>query len=160
MNSRIAKRIAQISVLIMAVLLFMGAGDNTARFNNLGHRMMCTCGCGQVLLECNHVNCQSSDKMRAELIAALDRGDNDDLILQGFVQNYGPTVLAAPTKTGFDVVAWVMPFVVLVLGIGLVVWVVRAWRNRPTPALADGIAVPKGGEFNEYREMARKETDL
>ncbi len=160
MNSRFPKRIVQLAIVMAAVFLFMGAGDNTARFTKLGHEMMCTCGCGQVLLECNHVNCQSSDKMRAELIAALDRGDNDDLILQGFVQNYGPTVLAAPTKTGFDVVAWVMPFVVLVLGIGLVVWVVRAWRNRPTPALADGIAVPKGGEFNEYREMARKETEL
>jgi len=44
------------------------------------------CGCGQVLLECNHVGCQSSTKMRDQLQAALDKGDNDDLILQGFVQ--------------------------------------------------------------------------
>lgn len=145
--------------MILAIFLFMGASDE-ARFNKLGHSMMCTCGCGQVLLECNHVGCQSSDKMRNELVAALNRGDNDDLILQGFVQNYGPTVIAAPTATGFNRVAWIMPFVALALGMAFVVVVVRSWKNKPTPALADGITIPKGGVLDEYREQARKETDL
>jgi cytochrome c-type biogenesis protein CcmH/NrfF len=147
-------------ILIAAVFLFMGASDDSVRFKDLGHRMMCTCGCGQVLLECNHVGCQSSDKMRNELLAALDKGDNDDLILQGFVQNYGPTVIAAPTATGFNRVAWIMPFVMLGLGIGLAVCIVRSWKDRPAPALADGISIPQGHELDELRERARKETDL
>ena len=59
---------------------------------------MCVCGCSQILLECNHVGCTYSDRMRDELMPlALDRGENDDLTLQDFVQKYGPTVLAAPT---------------------------------------------------------------
>jgi cytochrome c-type biogenesis protein CcmH len=150
----------QAAALAIAVLLFMGAGDDSARFKDLGHRMMCTCGCGQVLLECNHVGCQSSDKMRNQLLAALDKGDNDDLILQGFVQDYGPTVIAAPTATGFNRVAWIMPFVALALGITFVVYVVRSWKNRPEPALADGITIPRGPELDDYRRKARKETDL
>ena len=89
-------------ILAAAVFLLVGAGpSNDARFKDLGHRMMCTCGCGQVLLECNHVGCQSSDKMRDQLLASIDKGNNDDLVLQGFVQEYGPTVIAAPTATGF-----------------------------------------------------------
>ena len=159
MTSRFSKRSAQLAIVILAIFLFLGAGDE-ARFNKLGHSMMCTCGCGQVLLECNHVGCQSSDKMRNELIAALNRGDNDDLILQGFVQNYGPTVIAAPTAVGFNRVAWIMPFVALALGMAFVVVVVRSWKNKPAPALADGITIPKGGVLDEYREKARKETDL
>ena len=147
-------------ILCAAVFLFMGAGDDSARFKDLGHRMMCTCGCGQVLLECNHVGCQSSDKMRNELLAALDKGDNDDLILQGFVQNYGPTVIAAPTATGFNRVAWIMPFLVLALGIGFAVHIVRSWKDRPAPALAYGIVIRPGTELDELRERARKETDL
>ena len=138
----------------------MGAGDPASRFKDLGHRMMCTCGCGQILLECNHVGCQSSDKMRNQLLASLDRGDNDDLVLQGFVQEYGPTVIAAPTAKGFNRVAWIMPFAVLALGITFVTYVVRAWKNKPAPALADGITVPRGGELDALREQARKETDL
>jgi len=159
MRRRSRLRVAQIFVLLLAVFVFLGASDE-ARFNSLGHRMMCTCGCGQILLECNHVGCQSSDKMRNELMAGLDRGDNDDLILQGFVQNYGPTVIAAPTTTGFNRVAWVMPFLALALGVGFVVVLVREWKKRPAPALADGISIPPNNELDALRERARKETDL
>jgi cytochrome c-type biogenesis protein CcmH/NrfF len=156
------RRWLQAAALALAVVVFMGAGEDSARFKDLGHRMMCTCGCGQVLLECNHVGCQSSDKMRNQLLAALDKGgsNSDDLILQGFVQEYGPTVIAAPTATGFNRVAWIMPFVALAFGITFVVYVVRSWKNRPAPALADGILIPGGNELDELRQKARKETDL
>lgn len=149
-------------LLLGCVLLITTAfaASTDARFKDLGHRMMCTCGCGQILLECNHVGCQSSDKMRNELQSSLDRGDNDDLILQGFVQEYGPTVIAAPTAKGFNKIAWIMPFVVLAAGIVFVTWVVRAWKNRPEPVLADGISIPKGPELDHFRSQARKETDL
>ena len=155
-----AHRALQAFVLCALVVLLLGAGDPDARFRDLGHRMMCTCGCGQILLECNHVGCTTSDKMRNQLIAALDKGDNDDLILQGFVQDYGPTVIAAPTTTGFNRLAWIMPFVVLALGITLVAYIVRLWKNRPAPALADGIAIPESGELIALRDQARKETEL
>jgi cytochrome c-type biogenesis protein CcmH/NrfF len=164
-------RVLQALILTLAVFLFVGAGPSTdARFKDLGHRMMCTCGCGQILLECNHVGCQSSDKMRDQLMAALTRGggdggggssgESDDLILQDFVQQYGPTVIAAPTATGFNKVAWIMPFVVLALGMAFAVHIVRSWKNRPTPALADGIVIPQGNELDQLRAKARKETDL
>jgi len=152
------RRSLHMTIVCAAVFLFMGAGDD-ARFNSIGHRMMCVCSCSQVLLECNHVGCTYSDKMRNQLLAALDKGDNDDLILQGFVQDYGPTVIAAPTATGFNRVAWIMPFVALAFGITFVIYVVRSWKNKPTPALAGGIVIPTGGELDTLRERARKETD-
>jgi cytochrome c-type biogenesis protein CcmH/NrfF len=162
MPGRPARRLLHALILTTAVFLFMGAGDDSARFKDLGHRMMCACGCSQILLECNHVGCTYSDKMRDQLQAALDKGNNDDLILQGFVQDYGPTVIAAPTATGFNRVAWIMPFAALAFGISFVVYVVRSWKNRPTPALADGITIPRGNEheLDEFRRKARKETDL
>jgi cytochrome c-type biogenesis protein CcmH/NrfF len=78
------------------------------------------------------------------------------------VQDYGPTVIAAPTATGFNRVAWIMPFAALAFGITFVVYVVRSWKNRPTPALADGIIIARGNEddLDEFRRKARKETDL
>jgi len=153
-------RLFQVLILTAAIFLFMGAGDTDARFKDLGHRMMCACGCGQILLECNHVGCTYSDKMRNQLLASIDRGNNDDLVLQGFVQEYGPTVIAAPTATGFNRIAWIMPFVALALGITFVIYVVRSWRNRPEPALADGIIIPQGRELDDLRRQARRETDL
>lgn len=153
------KRVAALAVLSVAVILFMGADDN-ARFGSLGHKLMCRCGCNQVLLECNHVGCTYSDTMRNELMAGLQRGDSDDLILQAFVQKYGPTVLAAPTTTGFNRVAWIMPFVALSGGLLLVIVIVKAWNTRRAAAVvAVGPAID-ARERDELRRRVHEETDL
>ena len=154
------KRMAQVGLVLMMLLTLLGVSDDDARFRDLGHHLMCVCGCGQVLLECNHVGCQYSDRMRVELAAALDRGDNDDLTLQSFVQKYGTTVVAAPSTSGFGRVAWIMPFAALLAGMATLVLIVRAWKARPTPALADGIKPVKGADLERFRDQANKETDL
>ena len=102
-------------MMAVAALTMLGAGDTGGRFDKIGHQLICTCGCNQILLECNHVGCQYSDRMRGELQAMLGRGDSDEAITQAFVLKYGNTILAAPTKTGFNLVAWAVPFLVLVL---------------------------------------------
>src|ERR1700721_2681216 len=125
-------------LLCAAVFALLGAGDPATRFNEIGHRMMCVCGCNQILLECNHVGCPSSDGMRNELMASLTRGDSDSLVEQAFVQKYGPTVLAAPTAKGFDRAAYVIPFAALFFGFGLVPLIAPAWKNPPAPAMPAG----------------------
>jgi cytochrome c-type biogenesis protein CcmH len=148
--------------LLVAALSFtmMGAGDiDHARFAKVGGRLMCPCGCAQMLLECNHVGCPDSDTMRAQLAAGVANGDSDDTILSRFVETYGATVLAAPAKRGFDLLAWIMPFLALAAGIVLVVYFVRRWQARqPRPAFASpDVALPS---FNEFRRRAREETEL
>lgn len=158
----IRKALGTLAVSFLMVFA-LGASDTNVRFNNLGHRMMCTCGCNQVLLECNHVGCTTSDSMRAELTAALDKGDNDDLALQSFVQKYGATVLAAPTDRGFNVVAWIMPFAVLVLATWAVVFFVRRWAGAPSPAqqqVEARMAELPLAEAEVLRRRARQETQL
>jgi cytochrome c-type biogenesis protein CcmH len=150
----------QLGLLCVALFAFLGAGDEPAHFNELGHRLMCVCGCNQILLECNHVGCQYSDRMRGELMAGLERGDSDDLTLQSFVQKYGTTVMAAPTTTGFNRVAWIMPYLALVLGLAMVVLIVRAWRLRPLVLPVGGVAPVSGAELEHFREQARKDTEV
>ena len=154
------RRALHCTVLAAAVFAFSGASDPSTRFGQLGHQLMCICGCGQILLECNHVGCPASDGMRNELMAAVSRGDSDSLVEQAFVQKYGPTVLAAPTTTGFDRTAWIMPFAALVAGCVVLILIIRSWRNRPAPALADGLHPVQGAELDEFREQADKETEL
>jgi cytochrome c-type biogenesis protein CcmH len=151
------RTLPKLSLLFAGLILLLGAGDD-ARFYQLGHKLMCVCSCNQVLLECNHVGCTYSDRMRTELAASLERGDSDDLTLQAFVQKYGPTVLIAPTSTGFNRVAWIMPYLALSLGIATVVLIVRAWRNRPLPVSAAKPATVTGVELERFREQARRDT--
>lgn len=145
----------------------MGAGDSpdarltdVARFTTDGHKLMCACGCNQVLLECNHVGCTYSDRMRNELTAGLQRGDNDELILQAFVQKYGTTVLAAPTTTGFNRIAWIMPFAALVGGIFLTTVIVRAWKHRPATPAVTMPADMDSATLEELRRRVHEETEL
>jgi cytochrome c-type biogenesis protein CcmH len=157
---QILPRLLHCGLLCLAVFTLTGAGDPATRFNELGHQMMCICSCGQILLECNHVGCPSSDGMRNELMTAVSRGDSDSLVEQSFVQKYGPTVLAAPTAKGFDRTAWIVPFVALALGLSIVVLVIRSWKNRPAPAIADGLPPVRGAELEQFRDQARKETEI
>jgi cytochrome c-type biogenesis protein CcmH len=159
-STQLLRRLLHCGLLGLVVCAVAGAGDPATRFNELGHQMMCICGCNQILLECNHVGCPDSDGMRNELMTAVERGDSDSLVEQSFVQKYGPTVLAAPTNTGFDRTAWIVPFVALALGLSFVVLVVRAWKNRPAPAIADGLRPIRGAELEQFRDQARKDTDL
>jgi cytochrome c-type biogenesis protein CcmH len=155
---RLSQRVLATALLFLALAFTLGAGDTDARFNRLGHELMCMCGCNQILLECNHVGCTYSDRMRQELMAAIDRGDNDSMVLESFVQKYGNTVLAAPTTTGFNRLAWIMPFAVFTLAMGGVVALVRAWKSRPAAAPAHAAMPPE--RLSALRERARKETEF
>ncbi len=150
------KYVLQSLALMVICVGLMGANPSLdQRFNDLGHRLMCKCGCNQILLECNHVGCSYSSKMREELMAGLQRGDNDSLILQNFVQEYGSTVLAAPTTTGFNAVAWIMPFIALIAGITLVTVIVRKWKFKVAPVGAQNLP---DTELDAFRRRAREET--
>jgi len=175
MPSLDSKRLRLIAALFVGVLLLLGAGDDSARIDRLGHQMMCVCGCNQILLECNHVGCSYSTRMRDELTAAVTRGDSDNGVLQWFIQTYGTTVLTVPTNRGFNRIAWIMPYFALVMGIGTVVLIAGAWRKRPpgppgppSGGSSSGSSGPRSGgsslssdsQLDRFREQARRETEL
>lgn len=153
-------RFLQLMVLALALPFVVGASNDDGRFNNIGHKMMCACGCSQILLECNHVGCTYSDRMRNELAGQIQRGDNDDLILSNFVSNYGPAILAAPIRGGFDRVAWIIPFVVFALATGLATWVVMTWKKRPVAVTAAAPTPSEAPALDRFREQARQETEF
>ena len=152
------RRVVHAGGIFLLATFLLGAGDND-RYDKLGHAMICTCGCRQILLECNHVGCQVSDQMTRELRVALARGDADDLVMQAFVQRYGETVRAAPEAKGFNLMAWITPFAMLLAGLLLAVTVLRRWSMRPAavPAAPAAAASP---QLEALRERARKETEL
>jgi cytochrome c-type biogenesis protein CcmH len=155
-----AKRLHLIPALLVATLLLLGAGDDSTRIDRIGHQMMCVCGCNQILLECNHVGCSYSTRMRDELTAAVTRGDSDNGVLQWFIQTYGTTVLTVPTNRGFNRIAWIMPYFALVMGIALVVFIVLVWKKRPLAVHASVPAAVRGAELDRFRDQARRETQL
>jgi cytochrome c-type biogenesis protein CcmH/NrfF len=151
----------EVSVLAIAICFSLGASDAGSRFTNLGHRLMCTCGCAQLLGECNHVGCPESGHELQELRAAIASGQSDQQILDAFAAKYGATVLAAPPTKGFDLVAWIAPFAVFAAALMGTILLIRRWgglRGRKL-AVATAESVTLDPAEQERLERVRRETD-
>lgn len=154
-------KVRLLAALSLSMIVLVGAGDDSTRIERLGHQMVCVCGaCNQYLLDCNHVGCAYSSRMRVELRSAVDNGKDDHGVLQFFIEKYGATVLAAPTKTGFDRLAWIIPYVVLVMGIGVVIVAIRSLKNRLAVSSTSRAPRLRASELDSFRAQARKETEL
>jgi len=156
-------RSAQALALAAAVYFSMGASDSSARFHDLNHRLMCTCGCAQLLGECNHVGCTESGQELAELRADIATGMSDKEIFSQFTAKYGATVLAAPTTHGFDLVAWIAPFAVFGAALLGTILLIRRWAGiagAKALASAQGPAIPAPDDpaDRERRDRIRRET--
>jgi cytochrome c-type biogenesis protein CcmH/NrfF len=155
----LSQRLTRFAILPLLVVLgvgTLGSADTEARFDHMGHKLMCACGCSQVLLSCDHIGCPNLTQETAELKAAIAHGDADNMILSAFQAEYGPTVLAAPWLTKFNIVAWVVPPALLLLGLGGTFLLVRKWRLR-TVAMP---YVPVDTQSQEIRDRIRRETEL
>jgi cytochrome c-type biogenesis protein CcmH len=143
-------------LLALAVCFAIGATDAGSRYNNLNHRLMCTCSCAQLLGECNHVGCPASGPMLNELSAAISTGATDKQILSSFSAKYGVTVLAAPPTHGFSLVAWIAPVAVFAAALLGTILLVRHWSVGRTAVPATQPADPA---MTALRERIRRETE-
>ena len=69
-------------------------------------------------------------KMKRYIRQRLAAGASEQQIKAELVDQFGPGVLAEPPKSGFDLLAWLLPLGVLVagaVGVGLVAW---GWSRR------------------------------
>jgi cytochrome c-type biogenesis protein CcmH len=94
--------------------------------------------------------------MLAELSADIGSGDSDNTILHKFQDEYGPVIIASPRFTRFNHLAWIMPPLVLFLGIAAVLLIVRNWKLRTVPTPPE----PNTPGFAATRDRIRRETQI
>jgi cytochrome c-type biogenesis protein CcmH len=158
-NRRLQSSLQTFAVALLAVVM-LGAGDSSKRFNRIGDNLMCACGCSQALLQCNHMGCPDSGPMLAELHNQIDHGGGSDTaILNFFAAKYGATVLAAPIRGGFDLVAWILPFSLFAFAVVGTAWLVRAWATRRQLAAGPAGLHPEIPVDDETRDRIRRETE-
>lgn len=158
------KRRRYLAVLALAAVAALISGlvyaQGTDRAKRVGGGLMCMCNCNQILTQCNHVGCTTSAAMLKELDQRITTTSSDDLLLQSFVQEYGPKVLASPPAQGFNLLAWIIPAVAFGAGLTLVLMVIRQWRHRFELAPAGGPPVQISSEALERaRQQVDRETD-
>ena len=84
-----------------------------------------------------------SFQMRAVVREMLAQGRSREEVLDYFVDRYGPGILAAPPKSGANLLAWILPVVGVVAGLGAVLLVVRAMVGRDQ-GRSDSDSAPEG----------------
>jgi cytochrome c-type biogenesis protein CcmH/NrfF len=125
-------------VLCLAIANIVVAARSPEQIEqDIGYKVYCMCGCVAALNHCPHENCPVKSEMHKIIRTDLTEGKAEPAILQDLVDRYGEQVLAAPPPRGFNLTAWVLPGVGLLIGLFLAVTIVRRWR-RPAPAPAAG----------------------
>jgi cytochrome c-type biogenesis protein CcmH/NrfF len=137
--------------------------QNVAAFRRISNKLLCQCGsCSYMVLSCNHLDCSSATYIRRTIKEGLSQGKSEEVILAGFVDQYGPKVLPEPPRAGFGFMAWLMPFVALTLGVFGVMFALTRLRRKPSFAGTheDGSAIEATPELVEkYRDQIERETN-
>ena len=152
------KKILKAVLLPCALVLLMGADNQEARYQKLGSKIMCTCGCAEMLLQCDHVGCPNSDRMTHELRANVQTMSNDEEVLDWFRSTWGVVAVVEPRTHGFELLAWILPAAGLGLGLMLVVLLIRNWKMRPAPVAAADLNLAP--DLEALRDRARRETEI
>ena len=160
-RSKRRRLIAPLLVIAFLAVLPLLAQQQADRVKQVGGKFLCMCNCGQILTQCNHVGCTVSTSMLKELGTMVSRGDSEDKITQTFVQEFGTTVYAEPPKTGFSLVAWLMPGFYFLIGAAIVVFFINKWRKQaPAPAAVAPAGVHISPEaYERARSQADRETE-
>ena len=125
---------------------------------DLENALMCKCDdkCGKVLVNCT---CSTSDKTRKKFLKMLDSGLTVEQIIKSQVDEYGETVLSAPTKFGFNLTAWVMPFMALIAGGVGIRKILYTWVGKKQPEAAQGKPEEKPVTPGKYSKRLQDELD-
>ena len=100
-------------------------------------------------------------QMRQIVREMLAQGASREEILDFFAQRYGQDILAAPPKSGFNLVAWIFPIVGVAAALIAGVLVLRSMVARqPDGIAAEPIARPSDSGLEEYVEMVDRELAL
>jgi cytochrome c-type biogenesis protein CcmH len=106
---------------------------------------------------------QISQDMKRILREKLQEGEDEGQIKDFFVARYGTSVLAAPPRSGFNLVTWIVPPIGIALGVVGLFFVMRQMRRSGANPVAAGVGGmipddPAGGDLDDY--LAEVDRDL
>ncbi len=122
---------------------------------------MCYCGCSDLTVRV--CTCGTADGIRENIAGRLANGETPDEVVAAFVMQHGEQIRSAPTKSGFDLIAWVTPFLALVLAGSALVVVVRRWgavRSAAAPPGAPRTGIDHAPTAEERKALERVRREM
>ena len=94
--------------------------------------------------------------MKRYIAEKRDAGWTQQEVIDGLVDEFGRGVLATPPKSGFDLIAWLVPGIAVLLGLAAIPLLTRAWARRPRPDAAASGPPPTEEEARRLEEELRR----
>jgi cytochrome c-type biogenesis protein CcmH len=158
-RARIAILLAVVALMLPAAALAQTPTPN--QIDAVAKDLWCPL-CNGVRLD----NCelQACVQMREVIGQKLAAGESKEQIKAYYVQQYGDVVLGQPSRQGFNLIAWIFPFLAVAVGLAWVVYLVITWRRKTAPVTSslhsDPKQVPNVASTGDDDYMKRVEQDL
>jgi cytochrome c-type biogenesis protein CcmH len=144
-------------ILVWLLSLAFPVGATVLTTQEVEEALTCQCSCGLTVHSCNHLQCGFAVPAKQEIAQQLSQGKGREEIIGSFVSQYGEKVLSAPTTSGFNLAAWIMPFLAVVVGGALVALVSFRWSRQQ--AQNEQVQPTAHAATDQYRERLKKELD-
>ena len=96
--------------------------------------------------------------MKRYIAEKRDAGWTQQEVIDGLVDEFGRGVLATPPKSGFDLIAWIVPALAVAIGLASIPFITRAWARRPRTAAGPEAPPPSADEARRLDEELRRRT--
>jgi cytochrome c-type biogenesis protein CcmH len=144
----VIRRIAAIALVLLAALPALGSALTVTE---VAREVRCpTCN-----TPLDVSNAPVADDMKAYIAAHIEQGESKQQIIDGLVDEFGTGILATPPKSGFDLIAWIAPALVVALGLAAIPIMTRAWARRARTA-APEVPAPSPEEARRLDEELRR----
>ena len=148
--------------VVIPVLASASSSPTPEQIKEVAADLVCLCG------DCNRqslATCICSDfavPERERIGQLLQSGKSGEQIVSQYIAEFGVHILAAPPVQGYSLIAWIGPFVGLVVGFFAVRTVLKRWRWQ-TPRAAEPSATAataqSGGVEADYRQRLKRELE-
>ncbi|HKC41145.1 MAG TPA: cytochrome c-type biogenesis protein CcmH [Gemmatimonadales bacterium] len=125
------------------------AADTDAYYQAIEKQLKCSCGCGLDIYTCRTTdfNCTYSPGLHAQVVALAAEGKTAQQIIDAFIAQYGLQVLMAPPKSGFNLIGYLLPGVVVLVAAGFLLVMLDRWTR--VAAAKAAAAAPASGAHGD-----------
>ena len=123
-----------ISLCLISIIFFSGCIEeddlsNEQKYHKLASEIMCPV-CDAQTIEGS--NSQVSIDMKLKLKTLVNQEMSSQEIREYFIDRYGPDIIASPSSTGFNLVAWIMPVIIFSLLLSISLYTIKSMKNSNT----------------------------
>lgn len=150
-------------ILFVATILVLMSGNSISgnaspeemamSQKNLERQLIAPCCYRQVLADHDS---PEAERMKREITSLLQEGKTEQEIIDYYIGKYGSRILSAPPLTGFNSMSLLLPIILLIIGLGIIILLLRKWSKK-TPLSIQKQQVVLNSSFDERIESELKE---